>query len=133
MLAQVQPDLRVRRRELVDQRDQRAADGGAEGGHPDRAGRLRLGVEVAAGGLHGGQDRDRVVGEPTAGRGEADPAPDRLEQRHAHVAGQRGQLLGDRGGRQAELVGDLAHGAQAGELHEQLEPAYVHPGIVRDQ
>jgi hypothetical protein len=62
---------------------QRPADGRCEAGDPQRAGRLRVRVQVEPGGLDRGQDGHRVPGQPLPGRGQPDPPAVRLDQRGA--------------------------------------------------
>ena len=78
-----------RRRQVGDRPG--AARGGSRGEarDADGAGRLGVGVEVEPRGIDRRQDRDGVVGQPPAGRGEPDPAPDRLDQRRPRLARQR--------------------------------------------
>jgi hypothetical protein len=74
-----------------------------------------------------------VLGQPAPGRGEPHPAPHRLDERRADLAGQHRDLLGDRGRGDAHLVGDRAHGAEAGQLEEELQAAGLHARIVQDR
>ncbi len=67
-----------------------------------------------------------MVGEAAAGRSEPDPASVRLDERGAGLAGQGRDLLGDGRGGQLVGVGHRAHGAEAAQLEQQVEPAYVH-------
>jgi hypothetical protein len=60
-----------------------------------------------------------VDDEPPARVGELHAAPDPLEQGHAGIALERGQLLGDRGRGVGERLGDGRHGAAGGQLAEQ--------------
>jgi len=55
-----------------------------------------------------------------------DAAPLVLEERGAGLLCERRDLLGDGRGGDVHDVGDRAHGAEAGQLEEQLEPARVH-------
>ncbi len=123
-------DVGMARGELVDDGHQGPDHGGGEATDPHRARRLGVRVQVETGGLDGGEDGDGVVGQPLAGGGEPDPATVGLEQGSPGVAGQGGDLLGDRRGGEPELVGDLAHRSQARQLEQQAEAADVHDPIV---
>ena len=114
-------DAGVARREVGDDRQQRAPDGGRERRDPHGAGRLRRRVEVEPGGLDRGEDRHGVVGQPAAGRGQPDPPAVGLDERRCPPPGPAPRCCCEtrRGGR-AELVGDLAHRAEPGELEQQL-------------
>lgn len=93
---------------------------------PHGAGRLGERVEVAFGRLDGREDGARVVGQAAAGRGESHATSVGLDQGGAGVAGQGGDLLGDRRGGQAVGVRHLAHRAESGELEEQVQASGVH-------
>ena len=118
--------------EVANRGQQRPDHGGGETADADRPGRFGGGVEVESGRVDGGQDRDRVVGKASAGGGQPDPPSHRLEQGSVDLPGEGGDLLGDGRGGQAELIGDPAHGPQAGQLHEQAQAADVHDLIVQD-
>ena len=63
-------------------------------------------------------ERQRRVGQPH-------PAPGALEQRHARLALEDRQLLGDGGGRELQCVGDRGDGPAGGELAQQADAAEV--------
>jgi hypothetical protein len=130
VLVDAHVDARVRPPQVVDGRQQRAADRGGEPGHPQDPGGLGGRIQVEPRGLHRGEDRDGVVGEAPPCRGQPHPTAVRLQQRGADVTGQSGDPLGHARGRRAEGVRDLAHRPQSRELEQHPEPAYVHPRIV---
>ena len=72
------------------------------------------------------EDRHGVVGEAPPGGRQPDAAALGLDQRRARLAREHGELLRDRRGRVAELVGDRTHRAAAGELEEQAEAVRIH-------
>jgi len=92
----------------------RFAHGRGERRHPHGPGRRRRRVQVQAGGLEGGQDRDGVTRQPLPGRGQPHPPPVRLGQRGARLPGQGRDLLRDGGGGDVHALADLPHGAEAG-------------------
>ena len=116
--------------EVVDRGEERGPDGRREAGDAQHADRLGSRVEVEACGLDGGEDRHRVVGEPSARRGQPDPSAVRLQEGRADVARQGRDALRDARRRRAEGVGDLVHRAEAGELEEHAEATDVHACIV---
>src|SRR6478672_9096126 len=66
-------DLWMALRELGDDRQEGYADAGGEAADTNGAGRVGIGIEVEAGTVDGGQNRDRVVCKPSSGRRQADP------------------------------------------------------------
>jgi hypothetical protein len=67
-----------------------------------------------------------VVGKAAPGGRQPHATAFGLDERRARLAREHGELLRDRRGRVAELVGDGAHRATAGELEEQSQAARVH-------
>jgi hypothetical protein len=126
VLGHQHPQVRAGAAQLRQQRDERTADGGGEPRDADGAGGFGVGVEVAAGRLDRGQDRDTVVGEPATGRGEPHAPAHRLQQGAPRLRRERRELLAHGGRGDAQLLADRAHRAQPGERHEQLQPARLH-------
>ena len=120
----------MRRREVRDGRQQRAPDRRGEARGTQDPGRFGVRVEVEAGGVDRGEDRHRVLGQPASGRGESDAPPDGLDERGAHLGGERGDLLGHGGRGDAQLVGDRAHRAEPGQFEQEVEASGLHAVIV---
>ena len=78
------------------------------------------------------EDRQRVLGQPAPGRGQAYPPADGFDERRARLGGQGGDLLrhGRRG--HAQLVGDGAHRPEPGQLEQEAQAAGLHRAIVQD-
>ena len=76
--------------------------------------------------VDGGQDRDGVVGQASAGRRQPHPPALGLDQLRAGLLGQRGDLLRHRRRREVVRLGDRAHRAQPGQRQQQLQAAGVH-------
>ena len=111
---------RLHRREREPDRDR------LEGGDPppprDAArGRRQLGLR-ALGPL---EQRLGVADEDERGVGQADAAAGPLEQRHARLALEHGELLGDGGRRELQRVGDRGDGAARVQLVQQSQAAEI--------
>ena len=63
-------------------------------------------------------------------RGQPHPPADGLDQRGPRLAGQNGELLGDGGGGDVELLGDLAHRPEPRHVEQHLQPTKIHRSIV---
>ena len=131
VLVDAQPQLGMSDGEPPHEREHHVADRGAEGSDAQGPPRRRIGVEIGSCRVQSRQHVDGVVRQPTAGRREAHTATLVLEQRGPGLLGERRDLLGDRRGGHPHDIGHSAHGAQAGELEEQLEPTRVHAAIVQ--
>jgi hypothetical protein len=114
-----------------DDRQQVCAERGTESGHTQDAVGFCLRSQVQLRGLHGGEDGHGMLGQPAPGRCQPDPAPGRLDQRRAHLAGEDGDLLRHGRGGCAENVRDRAHGAQPVQLCQQLQPSGLHARLSR--
>jgi hypothetical protein len=112
------------------EREQRPADRRREAGDPDGAGGFGVGVQVGPRRLDRGEDGDAVVGQPPPGRGEPDPAPDRLQERGARLPRERGDLLRDGGRGDAHLVRHRVHRAEPGQRDQQLQAPRLHSPIM---
>ncbi len=128
VLADHESDLRVERRQLGDARQQRDPNPGGEAADPHGAAGFCVRVEVEPRGVDGGQDRDRVVGEPQPGRCQPDPPAVRFDELRTGLLGQRRDLLGHRRGGQVVGLGDRPHRTQAGQGQKELQAARVHAG-----
>ena len=115
----------------VDDGEQRGADRGREPPDADRSLGLGAGsrssraASTAARMVTAWSARRRPAGVSRTRRpsGSTSGVPD--------LAGQRRDLLRDRGGGQPVGLGDLAHRSQAGQLEEQVQAADVHRAIVQ--
>jgi len=107
-------------------------DGRGERRHPDGAGWRRRRIQVKAGSLEGGEDRDRMISQAAPGRSQPHPPPGPLDQRRARLPGQGRDLLGDGGGGHVHGLGDRPHRAEAGQLQQQLQAARIHAHNVHD-
>ena len=76
-------------------------------------------------------DLVRAVGEQIAGRGEPQPAPVRLDERHPDVSLGGAQLLGERGGGSVRRRGDRGEAAPLPQVAEELEVTHIHEGSLR--
>ena len=125
-LARVDLELRVRAREPADRGRQQRAVRAREGGGAQDAGDVRaLARERGLGGLELAQHRLRARDELRPRGREAAGAAGALEQLHAGLALERGELLGDGRRRVAERVGGGGDRAAAGELAQDAEAADV--------
>ena len=139
-LAELQGGQRVLGLELGEQ-DLGARMAGGEGRHRPRHERRRRGGEggqahaaahvAVAGGdlglgrLELGQHALGAPDEQPRGGGEGHAPPLALEQRDADLALERGEVLGDRGGRVAERLGRGGDGAALGQLAQHVQAADV--------
>ena len=71
------------------------------------------------------EQRRRVADQDERGVGEADAAAGRLEQRHARLALEHRELLGDGRGRELQRVGDRGDRPPRVQLVEQAQPAEI--------
>ena len=100
--------------------------GGGEGGQAHAAAHVAVaGGELGLGRLELGQHALGAPDEQPRGGGEDHAAPLALEQRDADLALERGEVLGDRGGRVAERLGRGGDGAALGELAQHVQAADV--------
>ena len=79
--------------EAGDDRQQVGADGGGESGHSHSAVGFCSRSQVELRCLDCGEDRGGMLGQPAARRRKPDPAPGRLDERSANLAGEHGDLL----------------------------------------
>jgi hypothetical protein len=93
VLADQHADPRMGGGETGDDRQQVGADGGGEPGDPQGPVGFCFRSQVELRGLDCAEDRDRMLGQPAARRGQPDPASGRLDERGAHLAGEHGDLL----------------------------------------
>jgi len=99
--------------------------GGGRRGDPDPA---ALGVAVAAGGgqplLVQAEDGPGVAGIGLAGGGQPQAAAVPFDQRHPHLAGQRGQRRGHRGLGDGQASGRLSHRTRVRHGHQRPQPRH---------
>jgi hypothetical protein len=125
-LHEIAVQLRMAGLERPERRDHERVGRRLERGHAHAARDLAGGPrEVGLGRLELGDDRVGVADEPAAGLRELHSAPDALDQPHAGVALERGELLGDRRRRVGERLGDGGDGAARGELAQQAQATDV--------
>ena len=83
------------------------------------------GGERRGGGLQGSEHRFGVLDESRAGGRERDAPADVLQQRHARLPLQRGELLRHRGRRVGVRLGHCGDGAQMGQVPQQAQAADI--------
>ena len=99
---------------------------GGEGGQAHAAAHVAVaGGELGLGRLELGQHALGAPDEQPRGGGEGHAPSLALEQRDADLALERGEVLGDRGGRVAERLGRGGDGAALGELAQHVQAADV--------
>jgi hypothetical protein len=112
--------------ERLDRRDRELEHHRLEAGHARPAGDCAgRGGQVGLGERGALQQRVGVLDERERRVGEAHPAPGALEQRHARLALEDRELLGDRGGRELQRICDRGDRAARGELAQQADAAEV--------
>ena len=125
-LGDLHPDVRVLGPHAGDGRDEQAAGRGLQAAGADRAAHLAgQRGQVGAGGVGRGQQDAGVLGQQAAGVGQPHAAAGLLQQPHADLLLQDGQLLGDRGRGVAERGGDRGEGPPLLQLAEHAQPAQV--------
>ena len=107
-------------------RGQQRLDGAGERPDPHRAGQPGArGGQPGVGRLQRGQHGLGVPDQGHPGGREADAPAGVLQQRHARIALQRGELLGDRGRRVGAGLRDRGDRAQVGQVAQQPQAADV--------
>jgi hypothetical protein len=126
-LGDLHPHLRVLGPQPAQDRDQHAAGRRLQAAGPHGAPHLAgQGRQVGPRRLGGGEQHAGVLGEEAAGVSQPHPAAGPLQDAHAGLLLQDGQLLRDRGRGVAEGGGDRGEGAPLGQLAEHAQAAQIH-------